>query len=197
MNGFERRKQSKMEQIQKAAFHLFSQYGVNKVNIQEIAASANVSQVTIYNYYGSKDALAVEVIKAFLQEQLDFYTELLDLNIPFQEKMERLVVRKIADSAAIGSVLLEYIMSNEGEIKHIMNEFTVHHSIPLLKRLIDSGKEKGHIRDDLSFETIRFYFNMFASEVYKHPQFIVEYEDRNKMAKEFLHLFFYGLTGKE
>ncbi len=111
--------------------------------------------------------------------------------------MERLVVRKIADSTAIGSELLEYIMSNEGEIKHIMNEFTVHHSIPLLKRLIDSGKEKGHIRDDLSFETIRFYFNMFASEVYKHPQFIVEYEDRNKMTKEFLHLFFYGLTGKE
>ncbi|TDL80905.1 TetR/AcrR family transcriptional regulator [Peribacillus frigoritolerans] len=50
MNGFERRKQIKMEQIQKAAFQLFSQYGINKVNIQEIAAAANVSQVTIYNY---------------------------------------------------------------------------------------------------------------------------------------------------
>ncbi|MRX52430.1 hypothetical protein HMPREF3291_13125 [Bacillus sp. HMSC76G11] len=196
MNGFERRKQTKMEQIQKAAFQLFSQYGINKVNIQEIAAAANVSQVTIYNYFGSKDALAIQVIKSFFQEQIDFYTDLFKMNIPFQEKMEKLVEQKIAHSKAIGPELLEYMMADEGEIKQIMTDFTVNQSMPLFKSFIESGKKEGHIRDELSFETIMFYFNMFASEVYKHPEFILDHKDRNKMTKEFLHLFFYGLTGK-
>lgn len=196
MNGFERRKQTKMEQIQKAAFQLFSQYGINKVNIQEIAAAANVSQVTIYNYYGSKDALAIQVIKRFFQEQIDFYTDLFKMDISFQEKMEKLVEQKIAHSKAIGPDLLEYMMADEGEMKQIMTDFTVNQSIPLFKSFIESGKKEGHIRDDLSFETIMFYFNMFASEVYKHPEFILDHKDRNKMTKEFLHLFFYGLTGK-
>lgn len=196
MNGFERRKQTKMEQIQKAAFQLFTQYGINKVNIQEIAAAANVSQVTIYNYYGSKDALAIQVIKRFFQEQIDFYTDLFKMDIPFKEKMEKLVEQKIAHSKAIGPELLEYMMADEGEMKQIMTDFTVNQSIPLFKSFIESGKKEGHIRDDLSFETIMFYFNMFASEVYKHPEFILDHKDRNKMTKEFLHLFFYGLTGK-
>ncbi|MCM3595547.1 TetR/AcrR family transcriptional regulator [Metabacillus idriensis] len=196
MNGFERRKQTKMEQIQKAAFQLFSQYGINKVNIQEIAAAANVSQVTIYNYFGSKDALAIQVIKSFFQEQIDFYTDLFKMNIPFQKKMEKLVEQKIAHSKAIGPELLEYMMADEGEIKQIMTDFTVNQSMPLFKSFIESGKKEGHIRDELSFETIMFYFNMFASEVYKHPEFILDHKDRNKMTKEFLHLFFYGLTGK-
>ncbi|MDR0136165.1 TetR/AcrR family transcriptional regulator [Metabacillus idriensis] len=196
MNGFERRKQTKMEQIQKAAFQLFSQNGINKVNIQEIAAAANVSQVTIYNYYGSKDSLAIQVIKRFFQEQIDFYTNLFNMDIPFQEKMEKLVEQKIAHSKAIGPELLEYMMADEGEMKQIMTDFTVNQSIPLFKSFIECGKKEGHIRDDLSFETIMFYFNMFASEVYKHPEFILDHKDRNKMTKEFLHLFFYGLTGK-
>ncbi|MGG4492312.1 TetR/AcrR family transcriptional regulator [Metabacillus idriensis] len=196
MNGFERRKQIKMEQIQKAAFQLFSQYGVNKVNIQEIAAAANVSQVTIYNYYGSKEALAIQVMKRFFQEQIEFYTDLFKMDIPFREKMEILIEQKMAHSMAIGPDLLEYMMADEGEMKQIMMDFTVNQSMPLFKSLIECGKKEGHIREELSFETIMFYFNMFASEVYKHPEFILDHKDRKKMTKEFLHLFFYGLTGK-
>ncbi len=48
------------------------------------------------------------------------------MHIPFQEKMERPVEKKIADSKAMGPELLEYILSNESEIRQIMNEFTVH-----------------------------------------------------------------------
>ena len=57
MDGFEKRREQKKKDILKAALSLFQQYGVQKVTISEIAKKANVSQVTIYNYFESKDNL--------------------------------------------------------------------------------------------------------------------------------------------
>ena len=56
LNGFERVKEKKRA-IKEAAFVLFSERGFNEVKIEHIAKEANVSQVTIYNHFGSKDAL--------------------------------------------------------------------------------------------------------------------------------------------
>lgn len=57
LNGFERVKEKKKRAIKEAAFVLFSERGFNEVKIEHIAKEANVSQVTIYNHFGSKDAL--------------------------------------------------------------------------------------------------------------------------------------------
>jgi AcrR family transcriptional regulator len=53
MNGFERRKKRKRENICRAAFELFCTLGMQKTKIAQIAKKADVSQVTIYNYFGS------------------------------------------------------------------------------------------------------------------------------------------------
>lgn len=78
MNGFERRTMLKKKNICKAAFELFSTFGVQKTNIAQIAKKANVSQVTIYNYFGSKENLLKESIKDFLEEKLKQYERLLE-----------------------------------------------------------------------------------------------------------------------
>ena len=57
LNGFERVKEKKKRAIKEATFLLFSERGFNEVKIEHIAKEANVSQVTIYNHFGSKDAL--------------------------------------------------------------------------------------------------------------------------------------------
>ena len=55
MDGFERRRQNKKNSILKASLKLFKQYGYNKVSVAEIAKEASVSQVSIYNYFKSKE----------------------------------------------------------------------------------------------------------------------------------------------
>ena len=57
LNGYERRTKAKKESIVNAARKLFTTRGITDVSIKEIAAKANVSQVTIYNIFGSKNAL--------------------------------------------------------------------------------------------------------------------------------------------
>ncbi|WP_223869225.1 TetR/AcrR family transcriptional regulator, partial [Bacillus anthracis] len=53
LNGFEKVKEKKKRAIKEAAFLLFSERGFNEVKIEHIAKEANVSQVTIYNHFGS------------------------------------------------------------------------------------------------------------------------------------------------
>ena len=53
-NGFERRKERKKTDILQASLNLFIKYGTKKVAISEIAQKAQVSQVTIYNYFENK-----------------------------------------------------------------------------------------------------------------------------------------------
>ena len=58
MDGFARRKEQSKEDIRMAAWELFSQFGVDKVSMTDVARKAGVSQATIYNNFGSKEALA-------------------------------------------------------------------------------------------------------------------------------------------
>ena len=50
------------EDIRKAAWELFGQFGVDKVSMADIAKKAGVSQATIYNNFGSKEALIREFV---------------------------------------------------------------------------------------------------------------------------------------
>jgi len=45
------------------SFKLFSLYGLKKTNIEEIAESAGISKGAFYSFYGSKEALFMEVIE--------------------------------------------------------------------------------------------------------------------------------------
>lgn len=61
MNGFTRRTKEKMETIEEATISLLD-LGIDNIKIADIAAKAMVSQVSIYNYYGSKDKDSIKTV---------------------------------------------------------------------------------------------------------------------------------------
>ncbi|MGQ0513957.1 TetR/AcrR family transcriptional regulator, partial [Bacillus sp. D-CC] len=64
-------------------FSFLSERGFNEVKIEHIAKEANVSQVTIYNHFGSKDALFRELIQEFITSEFQYYKELAEEKLPF------------------------------------------------------------------------------------------------------------------
>ncbi|MCD7035197.1 TetR/AcrR family transcriptional regulator [Metabacillus sp. GX 13764] len=197
MNGFERRRQTKMEQIRKTAQMLFAKYGVQKVNIQEIAKQAKVSQVTIYNYFGSKEALLLDVLKHLFEEQMTLYNDLLEKDIPFHEKIEWLIQHKMELSEAFNDDFYTYLISDQGDIKQLIIDFEANHTGPFFSKFIEQGKKAGMIQEELSFETVMFYLNMYTNEVHKHPEFFIQPGKRNQITRELLKLFFYGVAGRK
>src|SRR5690606_40823795 len=65
---------------------LFQEYGVQKVTIAEIAKKAHVSQVTIYNYFESKDNLVYHVFKYYVDNIWEEQKEMLESDIPRSEE---------------------------------------------------------------------------------------------------------------
>ena len=73
----------KKNALLKRLFLLFSERGFNEVKIEHIAKEANVSQVTIYNHFGSKDALFRELIQEFIICEFQYYKDLARKNYLF------------------------------------------------------------------------------------------------------------------
>jgi len=55
-------KQEKFESILNAARKMFGRYGIQKTSLHEIARMARVAKATLYNYFGSKDQIYLEVL---------------------------------------------------------------------------------------------------------------------------------------
>jgi len=65
MSGLrERKKQQTRGQIVTAAENLFAERGLQEPTMEELAAAADVSVATLYNYFGSKLALQMAVFEA-------------------------------------------------------------------------------------------------------------------------------------
>ena len=56
-------KEGKAESILDTAKKMFGRYGLQKTTLAEIARMARVAKATIYNYFGSKDRVYLEVLR--------------------------------------------------------------------------------------------------------------------------------------
>lgn len=193
MDGFEKRRQKKKESIRRAAFELFSAYGVQKVTMAEIAKKANVSQVTIYNYFGSKDDLLKDVVMDLMEGKWREYKELLDGNLPFQKKIQAIIFDKRETARNLNQDFLKSIYLNHPEIREYFEEFYEKKSIPMVLEIMEQGKREGHINRDISMEAILFYMKIFKEAVSNSDFFSNHNKD---IQLDINHLFFYGLVGK-
>jgi len=55
-------KKDKVESILTTARQMIRKYGIQKTNLEDIARLSNVAKATIYNYFGSKDRVYMEVL---------------------------------------------------------------------------------------------------------------------------------------
>src|SRR5690625_323536 len=118
MDGFQRRKRQKQRKILEAALQLFMQYGTQKVAVSEIAKAANVSQVTIYNYFESKNNLVHEVIAYYIEKTWAEYEQLFEKPIPFPEKVEQMIFRKAKEATNLSEKFFSEFMSEFRSEEH-------------------------------------------------------------------------------
>lgn len=194
MNGFERRTMLKKKNICKAAFELFSTFGVQKTNIAQIAKKANVSQVTIYNYFGSKENLLKESIKDFLEEKLKQYESLLEEELTFLEIIEKIVFDKSESVKMMNYEFIQTLLSTYKDMQQFIDDFYKNRAIPLMIRLIDKGRREGYINKDISNEAFLFYITIFTRAISQHD--LISKLPKSAM-QDLSSLFFYGIMGEK
>ncbi len=189
MNGFQRRREQKKKAILIAAFELFSSRGLKDVTIAEIASKAHVSQVSIYNFFQSKENLIRQTIFSFMDEKMKESEQVLESEIPFYEKLQKLFfLTEEARDQANPEFLLTAI-SSDPLTRRLMAEYYHNQTEPFIMRLIEQGKDQGAICPVLSSEAVHLYIQAL--------QGILAQSGLSRQARlDIDELFFYGLQGR-
>ncbi|WJQ81538.1 TetR/AcrR family transcriptional regulator [Brevibacillus brevis] len=196
MNGFERRKQNKIDQIYSAAFQLFSKHGFQKVSVNEIAQNAKVSPATIYNYFGTKEQLYADMLMNGMDKQLEQYERILDSGSSFPEKTKDIMLLEAKNLHTLTDELQNAPFSElSGLLQRIESEYEqkIRH---FFTRFVALGKQEGYIQRDLTEEMMMMYFTMYKNELGRHW----EASNRERVTlsmEQWVDMFFFGLVGQK
>lgn len=196
MNGIERKKEQKKQIILKVAMDLFKAYGFKKASIDDIARKANVSQVTIYNHFESKDGLAREVVKAILLGILERAREIIKEKRPFPEKLETIIFDKANIASQYHGELMQIAAQSNPEMQQWIESLFREDANQLTIELVEDGKRQGYINDKLSEQDIIFYLEILRRGVFASPDLLASMEPDMESYRRLNYLFIYGLAGK-
>lgn len=189
MNNYEKRTLKKKEAIIDSALALFGRQGFSNVSIKDIASSAKVSQVSIYNYFGSKESLVQECAKVIMNDTIKLAEDILDSDLTFTKKIEKAL--SLCNSQ-INISLAKYLSAKALDDTQFVNLVTK--DINSLKKeiymkYVTHGKQE-KIISDISDDAIQLFIDAINSIGSSIPE--VEMEERQS---EIVRLFLYGLIG--
>jgi AcrR family transcriptional regulator len=193
MNKYELTTQKKKTAIIQAAISLFRDRGITAVGMKEIASDANVSQASIYNYFGSKEAVVFECLNKVMSATFQKADEVLNREMAYIDKLE-LALSLCADS--LNQSLSEYF-SKEALKDKALNKSLLENisraKREIYSKYIELGKKEGIV--DKNIPTNVYLGFMEAINAIGGS---AEYGDEiAKNLKLFHHLFLYGIIGKE
>lgn len=191
MNNYERRTLKKKEDIINSALTLFGKQGFSDVSIKDIASMAKVSQVSIYNYFGSKESLVEECAKVIMKDTIILAEEILASDEHFAQKLERalsLCSREI--NLSLNKFLSEKSSSDKQFLALItknINSFKKE----IYMKFIAYGRLEDVIDNNISDESIQLFIDSINSLGVTLPE-----EELQKIQTEIIQLFLYGLIGR-
>ena len=193
MNQYQKTTEKKKQAIIQAALQLFKEKGFKETSIKSIAEVAEVSPVSIYNYFGGKDNLVALCVNDLFEEitqqaenilnsDLDFKTKLDHAFALCQEKMSQQISDyfqdKMVEDSVFSTLLTKAITAKKRDI---------------YRAYIKVGKEEGLIAEDLSTELI---LNVMDALNGMGNQ--LDHSDNLETEVDQIHqIFLYGIFGKK
>ncbi|MFF2877026.1 TetR/AcrR family transcriptional regulator [Gottfriedia sp. NPDC057991] len=196
MDGYKKRTLQKMESIEKSTTKLLS-LPLNDIKIADIAKLANVSQVSIYNYYGSKEALLKATIIRLMDHQYEETKQMISSDIPFNEKIKELFIRKKNALDIINLEMFTALMKKDSELQELVLDFTMNKSFKMLISLIDEGRSLGLVRNEVQNQTLLIYIQVLSQAFLNMDQKTSQYIQQKEVVDEIMNIFLYGLLKQE
>ena len=193
MNQYQKTTEKKKQAIVQAALRLFKDKGFKETSIKSIAEAAEVSPVSIYNYFGSKDNLVALCVNDLFEEITQQAEDILKSNLAFntkldqaldlcQEKMSQQISYYFQDKTlrdpAFSSLLTKAITAKKRDI---------------YRTYINLGKEEGLIARDLSTELILNVMDALNSVGNQ----LAHSDNLETDVKQIHQIFLYGILGKK
>ena len=141
-------KQEKAESILNTAKKMFGRYGLRKTTLDEIARMARVAKATIYNYFGSKDRVYLEVLRREANEIVKKISSSVDQEVLPVDKLiafARAKFRYMRQAINILNLDREGVEQLLPSAEGIRNEL-FEREVNIIRSILEEGVEKGIFR---------------------------------------------------
>jgi AcrR family transcriptional regulator len=188
----ERKKRQTRQRILDVALELFQRNGFDRTSVDEIAARANVSRATCFNYFSSKESIVHEIAVREL-EQLQGLAERDRAASPVA-KIRNVMRRLTADTLPYLRIT-RYVFL--GALLYPSNETAFHIRLgSILDRLVQEAQALGEIRADLvPTEVVQAIIGAYFSVVFGHIAHSEDTFDACASVERITDMVFEGIAG--
>lgn len=196
MNGFEKRAQRIKDKIKATTLEMMRAGDPSAIRIADIAKNAGVSQVTIYNYFGSKETLIRDVFKGYIDRAVYEFETYLNGGHTLKEKIAHILSLEKTTYRDFPPGMIRQLVGQDPELRDYIDTMYKERSIPLTVRIIEEGKASGEISAAVSVESVLTLIQLYMNQ-YETLLEIAQASDRmDELLEGLVHLFFYGICGK-
>ena len=179
-------------QLIEAAQELFFKYGVARVTVEEICKTSKISKMTFYKYFSDKWDIAKAVLDYLINEGLKAYYHLIEEPIPFDQKVEQVLMLSDSQVHALGSAYLNDLMKPDSPLYEYFTE-QQKKMRELSVEFLQQAQEKGLINNEIKIPVALFMLDRL-SELLNEPGFIQIIPDIEERAAEIAKFFFHGFA---
>jgi AcrR family transcriptional regulator len=185
-------KLTKKEQIEITAKDLFWKHGFKKVSIDEICKKSNVSRKTFYTFYENKNALVLFIFHETIDSIKAINYQIFEADIPFTEKLEQLLIRKIKMSESLSlEFLADFYNPEAGEIYNFFQNF-LDETIVSTREFLRKAQEKGEMNPNLNLDYVIWIFQKVI-ELCSSPELISMFPTAESMIRQISESMLYGI----
>ena len=193
MNQYQKTTEKKKQAIVQAALRLFKDKGFKETSIKSIAEAAEVSPVSIYNYFGSKDNLVALCVNDLFEEVTPQAEDILNSNLDFKTKLNQAFALCQEKMSRQISDYFQDKMVKEPTFSTLLAKAITAKKRDIYRAYIELGKEEGLIAKDLSTELV---LNVMDALNGMGNQ--LDHSDNLETEVEQIHqIFLYGIFGKK
>ncbi|PVV83716.1 hypothetical protein DD509_05660 [Dehalogenimonas alkenigignens] len=188
----------KRELIIETTVELFRQaHDVRKVSIGDIAQAASVSPTTVYNQFGSRDALIGEAARSLILDTVAFARSVLKSDLPFARKLTGLISGKISRASQAPDEVVAKIISQDRDIAPFIEELFRREVKPLWIELLEEGKRQGYIDASVDPDAFTVYLDVLRAGYAALPELARDWKSNMDLIEQLTRLTFYGFLTKE
>lgn len=192
-----RKKKSKSyTAIIRASKALFWKYGIGKTTVEDICERAEVSKMTFYRKFDNKIEVAEIVLVQLAEKGMADYRGIMEAEIPFNEKIQRIVQMKYDNSENLSEDFLRDVYgAGEPRLKNLLEKYQQKSSKALYDDLTKAQK-KGEIRKDLKIDFVIYMINSL-NEKLLDKRLTSMYSNTQELTVELTNFVFYGIMPKQ
>jgi len=141
----------KYKKIIDAATKVFAKKGFYNAKVSEIAQEAGIADGTIYIYFNHKDDILISLFEEKMKEVLDNMKNQISLERDPLKKIEKFALvhlKMIQDNKDIAEIIQVELRQSSKFMKNYHNTKFLEY-LDLIGHIIQEGKEKGLVREDI------------------------------------------------